>query len=156
LKKRILLYATNKARDAILFEEALASSLAGLNIESYASIDRLTDRLIHINGAKIMAVIYASSEKDLIELYFIQHLLRRVVLVLLLPDSEHDTVAMGHRLQPSFMYTINTDVSEITEAINSIIVNGSPLQTKGQFKNPFESIMPDRATESRHNLVNAA
>lgn len=66
MKKQILLYATNEVKDANLFEVAWANSTVGLNIERYASIEILADRLLHANGAKTTAVIYASSEKILL------------------------------------------------------------------------------------------
>lgn len=155
MKKQILLYATNKAKDAIRFEEALASSLVGLNIERYASIERLTDRLIHAHGTKIMAVVYASSEKDLIDLYFSHHILRRAAVVLLLPDSERHTIALGHRLHPSFMCTTNTDVFHVAEVVRNIAVYGTVPRSSEQFRNPFESLLPDSLNQF-HGQLNAA
>jgi hypothetical protein len=156
LKKQILLYATNEVRDAVLFEEALTSSLAGLNIERYASIESLTDRLIHVNGTKIMAVIYAASEKDLIDLYFMQHVLRRVEVVLLLPDTERHTIAMGHRLNPCYMCTNNTDTSHLMEVVKNIAVNGTVPQPSEKFRNPFESLMPITSAEFHSHMTEAA
>jgi hypothetical protein len=156
LKKQILLYATDEVKDAILLEQVLANSSVGLAIERHASIESFTDRLIHINGAQTTAVIYASSEKELINLYFSQHILRRVTVVLLLPDSERHTIALGHRLHPSFMCTTSTDVFHVGEVVRKIAFSGIAPQPSKQFRNPFESLIPDSLNQYHGHLTAAA
>ena len=137
-------------------EQLLANSLVGLTIERHASIESFTDRLIHINCAKTMAVIYASSEKELINLYFSHHILRRVTVVLLLPDSERHTIALGHRLHPSFMCTTSIDVFQLVEVVRNIAVSGTVPQSSEKFRNPFESLIPITSAEFHNRMTEAA
>lgn len=156
MKKQILLYATNDVRDTILFVQALTSSIAGFKIERHISIESLTDRLLQAASTKAIAVIYAASEKDLIDLYFIQHVLRRIEFVLLLPDTERHTIAMGHRLNPCFMNTTNIDISQIVDVVKNIAVNGPVPIVSNQFRNPFESLMPMTSAEFKNHMTEAA
>ena len=127
---------------ADLLGQALRNVVTGSNFEHCRSIECLTDKLLQVVGTKAIAVIYAASEKDLVDLYFIQHFLRRVEVVLLLPDTERHIIAMGHRLNPSFMCTTSTDVFHVVEVVRNIAVSGIAPQPSEQFRNPFESLMP--------------
>ena len=97
----------------------------------------------HNLDRKTVAVVSVATEKDLIDIYFMQHLLNKVQLVLLLPDTERHTIAMGHRLHPYFMCTTDTEVSNLMDVLKTIVAHGTPPKPYEQFRNPFESIMPN-------------
>jgi hypothetical protein len=156
LKVQILYYGMNEGKNIDLLDKALKTIVSDAGADRYTTVENLRDRLLQKFDAKTIAVVQAATEKDLIDLYFIQHLLRKVMLILLLPDIERHTIAMGHRLHPSFMCGADADVPEIAKAIHSIVVNGIHPQPIGQFGNPFESLIPWRLTESQDHLVHAA
>ena len=140
---QIFFYASHPDKNCDAMGQSLKTYLPEMHVERYTTIACLAKRLLQNLETRTIAVVQAASEQDLIDLYFIQHLLRKVGLVLLLPDTERDTIAMGHRLHPSYMCNGNNNLSEITEALRSIVVNGTSPQPIGQFRNPFESIMPN-------------
>lgn len=75
--------------------------------------------------------------------------------MLLLPDSKRHTIALGHRLHPSFLCTISIDVVRLAEVVRNIAVNGNAPQPSEPFRNPFESLMPDSLMQF-HDHWNAA
>lgn len=155
MKKEILFYAADRVSDANLLGDALKSVGMGLNVDRYSSIDCFTNGLLQAASSKKIAVIYAASEKDLIDLYFIKHVMRTVEVILLLPDTERHTIALGHCLHPSFMCTTNTDVFHVAKVVRNIAVNGTVPQPSEQFRNPFESLMPESLIQL-HGHLNAA
>jgi hypothetical protein len=143
LKMQVICYVTPEDKKRVDILQGIQASTGLANVEYFSTTDGLRERLHRNLSQKTVAVVSVATEKDLIDIYFIQYLLSKVLLVLLLPDTERHTVAMGHRLHPCFMCSVNTDVSELIHALKSIAVHGSPPKSIEQFRNPFESIMPN-------------
>lgn len=121
------------------------------NVEFFTTIESFKRRLLHNLRPKTFAVVFTASEKELIDLYFIQHLLSKISLVLLLPDTEPHIIAMGHRLHPFFMCSSDICVSDLIAILNNIINNGYAPEPNGLFRNSFESISPSNISEFSDN-----
>lgn len=119
--------------------EAINTLLPGVHVEWFTAISNLKHHLLQKGPGKTVAVVFVSEEKELIELYFIQHLLRRVSLVLLLPNAECETIAMGHRLHPCFMCSSDIPSHSFLTALRSITGQGFVHQSLSPFPNPYES-----------------
>lgn len=117
------------------------------NVEFFTATDSFKERLLYNYSLKTIAVVSIASENDLIDLYFIQHLLSKVSLVLLLPDTEPHTIAMGHRLHPFFMCSVGIRMSELVAILNNIIDNGYAPKPNMLFRNSFESIASSNISE---------
>lgn len=121
------------------------------NVEFFTTIEFLKERLLHNLRVKTVAIVPTASEKDLIDLYFAQHLLSKVLLVLLLPDTEPLTIAIGHRLHPFFMCSSDIRMSDLNAILNNIINNGYAPEPNGLFRNSYESISPSNISEFKSN-----
>jgi hypothetical protein len=152
----VLCYSSREDSNSAKLKQALETFQAETLIEWYSSTEDLQGRLRSYNGRRTIALVSAATEKDLVDLFFIQHLLRRAMIVLLLPNTERHTIAMGHRLQPYFMCTSCTDVSQLAEVFRNIVACETPPQPVGQFRNPFESIMSCRPADTSDHLTPAA
>jgi len=153
---QILYYGMNEGKNTNLLDKALKTIVSDAGVDRYTTVENLRDRLLQKFDVKTIAVVQAATEKDLIDLYFIQHHLRRVVLVLLLPNTERHTIAMGHRLHPYFMCSTDTEVCELMDALKTIVVHGTPPKSLEQFRNPFETLMPHRSSKFNDHWVQAA
>ena len=140
---QVICYVTPEDKKRVDIIQGIQASTGLANVKYFSTSDDFRERLLHNLDRKTVAVVSVATEKDLIDIYFMQHLLSKVLLVLLLPDAERHTIAIGHRLHPCFMCSVNTDVSELMHALKSIALYGSPPKHIEQFRNPFESIMPN-------------
>jgi len=61
-----------------------------------------------------VAVLLASCRKDLLDILSLQDLLLYMRIILILPNREHDTVAMGHTLRPRFISYCDSDFLEVS------------------------------------------
>jgi hypothetical protein len=140
---QVICYVTPEDKKRVDIIQGIQASTGLANVEYFSTTDGFRERLHRNLNQKTVAVVSIATEKDLIDIYFIQHLLSKVLLVLLLPDTECHTIAMGHRLHPCFICSSNTYVSELIHALKNIAIHGSPPKSIEQFRNPFESIMPN-------------
>lgn len=136
----ILYYAAHREKTGNEFIQALKTSVPGQSVERYATVEGLTRRLLRKLDIKTVAVVYAASDEDLIDIYYIQHLLSKVLLVLVLPDADPLTVAMGHRLHPCYMCTVDSELSGLVAALTSIVRRGYAPESMEAFRNPFEAL----------------
>ena len=124
LKMQVICYVTPEDKKRVDIIQGIQASTGLANVEYFSTTDGFRERLHRNLNQKTVAVVSIATEKDLIDIYFIQHLLSKVLLVLLLPDTECHTIAMGHRLHPYFICSANTYVSELIDALKTIVVHG--------------------------------
>lgn len=88
--------------------------------EIYRTIGDLAQRLRCPERRPQIGVIAAPSRKDLSEVLSIQELLHNLRILLILPDSEYDTVTLGHLLKPRFLTDIEGDLGSLVEVLRKI------------------------------------
>lgn len=148
---RILYYAAPGNEEGDKLGRTVKTSFPEAEVEHHTTVEVFAERLLQKIDAKTVAFVRADSEQDLIDLYYIQHLLRKVLFVLLLPDRERLTIAMGHRLHPSYMCFADGEQSEIVAALTSILRSGyAPKPAEEASKNPFEAVVPPSHAEDQH------
>jgi hypothetical protein len=105
LKKmpNILLYAKSEEETSRRFREALKDVLAGEDVRVSSDIGNLTEWLSEAPCIGTILLILVDSREDLAELFSIKKLLFDVRTILVLPDKNSDTVAIGHLLRPRFI-----------------------------------------------------
>ncbi|MGO9139783.1 MAG: hypothetical protein ACLP9S_11895 [Syntrophales bacterium] len=107
---RVLIYSTKMdgagERTLRLIETVASKS----NINIYRTIGALSNGLRQPRTDMIIALLFASSKDDLIDLLSIRDLLWDIRTILVLPDSEPDTVAKGHMLRPRFLSYCESDL----------------------------------------------
>lgn len=148
-----LYYAVPEDRNASKIRQNIEEAMPEAHIECHTTVGGLKDRLLRGLDKKTVVVVSITSEEDLIDTYFIQHLLSKVFLIVLLPDRECHTVAMGHRLHPYFMCCTDDGLARLTEVLKSITRHECPPEPTAPFRNPFEAVMPTNRTGVQHDVL---
>ncbi|OPY74077.1 MAG: hypothetical protein A4E63_00880 [Syntrophorhabdus sp. PtaU1.Bin050] len=141
-----LFYAVPEDGNGSEIRRNIEETMPEAHIERHTTVGGLKDRLLRGLDKKTVAVISITSEEDLIDTYFIQHLLSKVFLIVLLPDRERHTVAMGHRLHPYFVCCADDGTPRLAEVLRSIVHDERPPEPTASFRNPFEAVMPINCT----------
>ena len=83
--------------------EIIESVVPKDQIEIYRTTKSLFRRLRQPKDNLNIAVLLASSKKDLSDILSIGDFLSDISIILILPDEEEDTIAKGHTLRPRFL-----------------------------------------------------
>jgi hypothetical protein len=87
------------------------------------TIDGLSRRLRQPRYNLAVAVLLATSRRDLLELFSIRDLLWDIRVILVLPDMEDDAVAKGHTLRPRFLTYADSDLSDVAAVLSNMLRN---------------------------------
>ena len=90
-------------------------------LEIYRTFNGFSERLRKPMDDIPVAVILAASGNDLLTILSISHLLYDVRLILILPDREDPTVAIGHSMRPRFLSYTDSDFREVTAVLGKMI-----------------------------------
>ncbi|MGA3175655.1 MAG: hypothetical protein ABSE25_14700 [Syntrophorhabdales bacterium] len=97
----VLFYSTGEAGERL--QRVIQELVPKNKLEVYTNLEGFSDRLRKPMDDIPVAVILAASENDLLTILSISHLLYDVRFILVLPDREDPTVAIGHSLRPRFL-----------------------------------------------------
>ena len=115
---KVLLYST--ASEAIVerAKTVLQSSVSD-GIEVYRTINDLSLRL---RGAKDTAIVIllVGNREDFLDLLAIRHLFRNIRIIVVVPDTEHETIAMAHRLRPRYLTYIDGNFLGLSAVVNKM------------------------------------
>ncbi len=92
-------------------------------IEIYRSIDSLVQRLRKPTYDMDISILIAANKKQLSDLLLIKEEFRDIKIILILPDSESDTISEGHKLYPRFVSYIDSDFNDIEAVLEKMIKN---------------------------------
>ena len=98
-------------------------------LEIHRTFNSFSERLRKPTDEIPVAVILAAGEDDLLAVLSVSHLLYDVRFILILPDRDDPTVAIGHSLRPRFLSYRDGDFREVT-AVLSKMIGGYYYQTK--------------------------
>jgi len=116
----VLYLNTCKSKTGDDIFKILESHFSVENIRVCMDMQSFSKQLFRLQRRDTVAVMLIFDEEDLLELYTIKHLLHRVITILILPDSETETVAIGYMCKPYFMTTIGKDLNEIENVIQTL------------------------------------
>ena len=115
---KVLLYST--ASEAIVerAKTVLQSSVSD-GIEVYQTINDLSLRL---RGAKDTAIVIllVGNREDFLDLLAIRHLFRNIRIIVVVPDTGHETIAMAHRLRPRYLTYIDGNFLGLSAVVNKM------------------------------------
>ena len=115
---KVLLYST--ASEAIVerAKTVLQSSVSD-GIEVYRTINDLSLRL---RGAKDTAIVIllVGNREDFLDLLAIRHLFRNIRIIVVVPDTEHETIAIAHRLRPRYLTYIDGNFLGLSAVVNNM------------------------------------
>jgi hypothetical protein len=101
-----------------------------------STIDNLYRNLQTSKQHLTIAVLVLSNRKDLMKLRSIRPMFRDVRILLVLPDTEEETIAMAHRFQPRYLTFIDKNIPALATVVErmreSTHRKGGSRDNKGQ------------------------
>ncbi len=94
-----------------------------MELEIYRSIPSLSRRLCQPKYDVIGAVLLTGNRKTLLDLLSTREHLSDIPIILILPDSERDTVSKGHKFHPRFLSYVDSDFSDVGAVLKKMIAN---------------------------------
>ena len=86
-------------------------------MEIYRTIESLSQRLRQPEKNLTVAVLFATSSRELLDIISIKDLLFNVRIILILPDREEDTITKGHSLRPRFLTYADSNYGDIAAVL---------------------------------------
>ena len=95
------------------------------DVKTYRTVDSLSRRLCQPRNGDDIAILLASSKVELhyLNLISLRNLLSDMKIILILPDSNTDTVAKGHILRPRFLSYCDGDFQDVVAVLSRMIEN---------------------------------
>ena len=95
------------------------------DIKTYRTIDSLSRGLRQRRNDDDIVILLASSKVELhyLNLVSLRHLLSDMKIIVILPDSNADTVAKGHILKPRFLSYCDGDFQDVAAVLSRMIEN---------------------------------
>ncbi len=90
------------------------------------TIRELTGKLRYPEERPRVGVIMAPNRKDLSDVLSIRELLHTLRVLLILPDSEYETVSLGHTLRPRFLTDKRSSFADLVEVLRKMGNAGAP------------------------------
>lgn len=115
----VLCYSTGEPGERL--QRMIQELVPRERLEIYRTFSSFSERLRKPTDDIPVAVILAASEDDLLTILSISHLLYDVKFILILPDREDPTVAIGHSLRPRFLSYTDSDFREVTAVLGKMI-----------------------------------
>ena len=123
VRVRVILYSTKLDGSGKLIDGLINFLVPEEKIELSRTISNLALKLRQPRVEPIIAIVLATTPKELIDVLTIGELLQDIRLFLVLPDRKPDTVAKGHRLRPRFITYADNDIMESADVIKKIFEN---------------------------------
>lgn len=125
----VLFLATGDGGDRL--KRVIQALIPGERLEVYGTVESFSIRLRKPVDNIPVAVIVAGNEDDLLSILSISHLLYDVRFILVLPDRDDGTVAIGHSLRPRFLSYIDSDYRDVAGVLGKMI-GGFYWEKRGQ------------------------
>ena len=117
----ILFYTNGVDEDSHLLLAEIESVAKTPDIEIFRTTEDLTSRLRQFRHNLEVAVLMASSLKDLQYLVSIQNLFGDIRIILILPDRDQETVSLGHKLYPRFLSYIDGNFADVAAVLTKML-----------------------------------
>ncbi len=98
------------------------------NVKFFRTIETLSQNLRQPIGRLTIAVLLASSQKDLEDIFSIRDLFDRVRIILILPDRNEDTISKGHSLFPRFLTYVDSDFNWVTAVLKKMLSTNNDIK----------------------------
>lgn len=85
--------------------------------------EEISQELRRSLGEYTIAVLVAKNSQDLEEYISLEHLLKNLPLILVLPDFEQDTLSKAYRLYPRFISHVESDFKNIPRVLEKMLTN---------------------------------
>jgi hypothetical protein len=102
-------------------QEVVTNVLPGSYVDTYHTISGFSERLRKPALNFPIVILLAMNREDLENIVAIQNLLFDSRIVLILPDREEDTMALGHTLRPRFVSYRDSSFRDVGAVLNKMI-----------------------------------
>ena len=117
---QLLLYASGESEDNKRLEAAVHKAIPKSRIERFKSLDDLRERLRTPVEPNSIAVLSASTLKELRQMEQLRALLPEIYVVLVVPDRKKSTIELAHLLLPRFLSRQNDDFEDLGKVLDKI------------------------------------
>jgi hypothetical protein len=120
-KPTVLFYVKSLNKIDREFEKAIEESLPRDQVEMCRSLEELLAKLRTGERDALVALLLASDKQDLRDIILAKPFLGNVRSVLVLPDREEETIALGHTLLPRFIAYRDGDWHETAAVLEKLL-----------------------------------
>ncbi len=132
-KATVFFYFRDPQRPESELQKALEEAVLPDRLETCDSLPELSARLRSSMADPAIVVLFASDRQDLHEVVKAGAILGDARIILILPDRENDTVALGHRLRPRFISYKDENLYEIAAVLKKMLEKtGTPKMLRFQ------------------------
>ncbi|MDD5168467.1 MAG: hypothetical protein PHN75_06590 [Syntrophales bacterium] len=117
---KIIFYSSMKDETGGRLQRVIEMLFTREQIEIYRTIDMLAGRLHQPLTEPSIFVILTSSTQELNEMLGLKETLSDRRIILVLPDSEPDTISRGHSLRPRFLTYTDSDFLEVLAVLGKM------------------------------------
>ena len=117
----LVIYANANNGIAERLRRAIEPMVPLEQVMTFTTIDGLKRKLRQPAHGLAIAVLLAASRQDLVELHAIKDLLDDIRIILILPDGENETTALGHKLSPRFISYINGSFDDVGAVLHKMV-----------------------------------
>lgn len=147
----VLLLTSNDERGMRLLK-TIEESVPRRKLEVYGTIEGLATRLRAPEVSAVVGILLALTETDeeLLRIVGISRLLSDVRLILILPDRDDNTVAIGHMLHPRFLSYVDADFQDVAAVLVKMMSRISGGQRAYKEGGADAGRMPNTSKGDRH------
>jgi hypothetical protein len=117
----LLVYTTASRWTVERLEASLAPFVPDGALKIHRSIGDFSHKLRQPKDDMTIAVLLLARPEDLLDVLAIRHLFGGIRLILVLPDTEEDTIAMAHRLRPRYLTYIDGNFLGLSSVVNKMV-----------------------------------
>ena len=119
----VILFSTSQRKSGERLQRIVEAVVSEKNVKIYRTIDALSGGLRQPRNDVSVALLLASSRMDLHELVSLRDLLWDIKIILILPDSDPETIAKGHILRPRFLSDCDSNFQDVAAVLSRMIKN---------------------------------
>ncbi len=101
-------------------EAAVKDQLSEHRTELCTTVNRLARRLWEFGAEGTIAVLLPADEEELIDVYWVKDLFSEIPVMLVLPNRDKFTEAIGYRLKPRLMCHRESNITEAVSALKNL------------------------------------
>ena len=116
----VILYLPPKEKSEENLLQMVKKAIPDHAIEIYSSIRQLSDRLHQPLLDVSVAVLYAASRAELMEMIYLDDLLGELRVVLVLPNGDPEILEKAHMLHPRFIASTESDFRHLGSVLKKI------------------------------------
>jgi len=109
----VIFYSSSANPDGDRLQRIIGMLFTREQLETYRTIEALTQRLHKPMNDPLIFVILASTPDELNKMTQLRQPLQDRRIILIIPDSDPDSIAKGHSLRPRFLTYADADFVEI-------------------------------------------